>query len=311
MKTWQRLLRALALWRQLPAPAVICLLLLLLVAACAAGESAPTATSPPAVARRATTAPVTTPAHTSSHGPTSTPTGRPSDTPTSRPSNTPSATPTRAVAAIATYSVFTPIPTRRPPTATRTPPPSATPVTAAALAPALLSPQDLPRGWRPATLDRLDAIEDADEETTVFLCHELPRRRTVDVVADFTRGEFGPQLRHQIAAYPPGAAAAAFADFAAAATACDRLVVGLVGGTTTTLATQPLSLPQLGDETLGVHLVGEPIPLLGRPELNVVKIRSGDFIITIGHFDVGGVARSQTEAFARQALEQFQAALDQ
>jgi hypothetical protein len=159
---------------------------------------------------------------------TATVTRTPRPTATPRASNTPRAT-TRPASGTAEP---TPTRTRTPagrtatprPTATRTrtptPAPTATLIPATVLARGLLQPADVPRNWRASDGSALAAIENADEATTLFLCHELPRRHRQSAEVAYSGGDLGPQLFHQIAVYPRGEAEGAFDSFVAAADAC-------------------------------------------------------------------------------------------
>lgn len=249
---------------------------------------------------------------------TATVTRTPRLTATARASHTPRATaaPSTGTAEPAPARTRTPAGrTATPrPTATRTrtptPAPTATLIPATVLARGLLQPADVPRNWRASDGSALAAIETADETTTLFLCHELPRRHRQSAEVAYSGGDLGPQLFHQIAVYPRGEAEAAFDSFVAAADACPEVRVAMGSGQTLRLQRTFSDFPRLGDETLALHLANPPIFLIGRPEIDLVKIRMGDVIITIGYFNTGrGVDSEVTLAYARRAVERWQAAL--
>lgn len=273
---------------------IVLLLMLVALAACA-GVPAPAVTALPPTAITAVT-------ETATAAPTRTP--RP--TATARASRTARAAPS---------------PTRRPPvqtttprpTATRTRAPTATPtatlIPASVLARGLLQPADVPRNWRESDGSALAAIENAGETTTVFLCHELTRRNRQAAQVAYSGGDLGPQLFHQIAIYPPGTAADAFESFVAAAAACPEVRVTLGSGQTLNLRRSFVDFPRLGDQTLALRLANPPIFLVGRPEIDLVKIRVGDAIITIGYFNTGrGVDSELTRGWAELAVERWQEA---
>ena len=250
----------------------------------------------------------------------------PSPTPTARPSRTPSrsATPRATTTTPFPAITLTPTPsdlqndvtgareTQVTPRRTARPTATVTPVTAAALRRALIDIEDLASPeWQSTEQNALGGVEEADAETTIFLCHELLRRRVLAVENNFERGRTGPFLTHQIAMYPPGEAEAAMAAFAAAAEACDAVNLTLAGGSASSLTVSPLSFPRLGDGTLAVHLRGESIPFVGRPRMNVVKIRHGNIIITVGHFNIGELSAEQTAVVGRFALRKLKDILEE
>jgi hypothetical protein len=260
-----------------------------------------------------------TAAATSTLAPAATATRTPRPTPTVWVSNTPRLTSpflfgTAGPGPTRTRSPFSLTATAQAlrPTATRTPrpTPSVTPVPQIVLERALLQPADVPRNWRPGDGGALAAIENADETTTVFLCHELTRRHTQSAEVMYSGGDLGPQLFHQIAVYPPGEAEAMFASFAAAAEACPDVRVNMGTGPDLRLQRSYPDFPSIGDETLAIHLANPPIFLIGRPEIDVVKIRIGNVILTIGYFNTGrGVDSELTRDWAERAASKWQAAV--
>jgi hypothetical protein len=286
------------------------LLLLALVALTACdGNTVPEVTALPPTAIAAATETATT---------TATATRTPRPTATARASQTPRATAGPTSGAVEPTSTRTRTPAGRTatprPTATRTrtptPTATATLIPASVLARGLLQPADVPRNWRASDGSALAAIETADETTTLFLCHELPRRHRQSTEVAYSGGDLGPQLFHQIAVYPRGEAEAAFDSFVAAADACPEVRVAMGSGQTLRLQRTFSDFPRLGDETLALHLANPPIFLIGRPEIDLVKIRMGDVIITIGYFNTGrGVDSEVTLAYARRAVALWRAAL--
>jgi hypothetical protein len=162
----------------------------------------------------------------------------------------------------------------------------------------------------PATAARWRPLTNADETTTLFLCHELTRRHTQSAEVMYSGGDLGPQLFHQIAVYPPGEAEEMFASFVAAAEACPDVRVNMGTGPDLRLQRSYPDFPSIGDETLAIHLANQPIFLIGRPEIEVVKIRIRNVILTIGYFNTGrGVDSELTRDWAERAASKWQAAV--
>ncbi|HUQ62264.1 MAG TPA: hypothetical protein VM121_00740 [Acidimicrobiales bacterium] len=168
---------------------------------------------------------------------------------------------------------------------------------------ALLTVSEMPSGFEPFDLD--DVESDAESDS----CGEAgnPDDPATEARTAFARGAVGPFVRIAIGTFP-GRGAEVVATARQEFEACTTYSQVENDGSTTTLDVNPLSLPVLGDDSLGVRAeaTGNRIPVA----VDLVMIRRGDVIgVILAAGPAAAVNTSEvTEAVARKQADKMTAA---
>lgn len=220
---------------------------------------------------------------------------------TGQPSPTLTSEPPPSTATTESIPTPTPLPTKIP----NPPTPTPAPITEEVLLHALLTLDDMPTGW---SLEKSGIEEKNEDPTYTFLCKDLQSRALDSANAEFSAGELGPVLHHNIAVYQSDDAKKAFSDLVSTYLECPGWTVTNEDGTEEAYRLSLISFSELGDESFAVRVTTE-IPSLGTLTFNSVFIRQGRIITSIGHLSIGPVDSEQTEMFAALAFRKLQKSL--
>jgi hypothetical protein len=181
---------------------------------------------------------------------------------------------------------------------------------------ALPTVADLPTGWSvdPEATVTSDGDE-GDDSDTIYepaACRDIFDSLDTDTFqdsateenADFSAGALGPFLGVTIASYDEAFPEDTFSQLVGALAQCPEFTTTDTDGTTTDFSAQPLSFPNLGDETVALRLNATSEELSFGFDL--VGVRVGNNVITLGQIAVGGAAdASVLEDVARGTLERL------
>jgi hypothetical protein len=165
----------------------------------------------------------------------------------------------------------------------------------ARLAPALMTLDELPSGFRtrPLTLRNLPSL--------IHGCPGLEELQQTGIAdqaqAEWTRGAFDAYLDEAVIQPRNDTAAALVEKTAKALDACGSVKV-VEEGLSVTLTATPLPLAKVGDASHAWHTTGK----LGLPmEMNVVLIQQGDLAVLVAQTHVGGATDDALTLVAAQA----------
>jgi hypothetical protein len=170
---------------------------------------------------------------------------------------------------------------------------------------ALLTTKDLPAGFVP-TGSATNATGSVGIGGGGFpgcppLNSPLTTQQTFAAAATFAKGVLGPYLTHAVLRYPAGGATAVLTRLAEAQRSCTEFSQPMAGFTVR-FRLQAGSVPPLGDQTVGLHMVGVADGFNIAVVADVAAIRRGDIVIWLSDLSMGTSARSMVDDLARLAV---------
>jgi hypothetical protein len=129
----------------------------------------------------------------------------------------------------------------------------------------------------------------------------LTNQQTFAAAATFTKGVLGPYVTHAVLRYPAGGATAVLTRLAEAQSACPSFTQQMAGFTVK-FQVQARSVPPLGDQTVGLRMVGVTDGFNISVVADIAAIRRGDIVIWLSDMSMGTSARSMVDDLARAAV---------
>ncbi len=178
---------------------------------------------------------------------------------------------------------------------------------------ALLTLEDLPPGYAASEDDEEEDEDDGPTDSCPQL--EALDRDDVDPVAkaqsEFTAGQAGPIVQHQVSVLEPGVAEERLAEFRSAFEdpACTSFSQTNDAGRTATYTLAEVPVPQLGDETLGMRITGDATALSATIDIVLERVGDvGSYLTVTSVPDLGGPPAPPIEPLARLVDEKLQGA---
>jgi hypothetical protein len=168
--------------------------------------------------------------------------------------------------------------------------PAAAPLTDAQMKAGLLEVADLPTGWKiepAASSDERPKAEKPECQPLALLMSEKIDGATMGGNREFARGNDSAMLAQQIFTYADGAAATAFVKSVTDAIGPCATFTTAQDGEKMTITSQKLTVPQVGEEAVGVRLTMD-IPQLGmKLESDVLVARQGAGLTRLAYVPMG------------------------
>ncbi|CAL9290049.1 hypothetical protein SUDANB25_01700 [Streptomyces sp. SudanB25_2051] len=187
--------------------------------------------------------------------------------------------------------------------------PAAAPLTEAQMKAGLLEVADLPAGWKveaAASSDQAPKAEKPECQPLAVLMSDKIDGATQGGSREFARGADSAILAHQVFTYSDGDAAAAFVKSVEEATGKCGSFVSVDAGEKMSVTAEKLTVPQVGEEAVGVRLVLD-IPQLGmKLESDVLVARQGAGVTRLAYVPMGAKPdHSAFEDLAKRGGEKF------
>ncbi len=129
----------------------------------------------------------------------------------------------------------------------------------------------------------------------------LTNPQTFAAAATFAKGVLGPYVTHAVLRYPAGGATAVLTRLAEAQQSCPAFTQQMAGFTVK-FQVQAGSVPPLGDQTVGLRMVGVTDGFNIAVVADIAAIRRGDIVIWLSDMSMGTSARSMVDDLARTAV---------
>jgi hypothetical protein len=136
----------------------------------------------------------------------------------------------------------------------------------------------------------------------------LTTPQTFAAAATFANGVLGPYVTHAVLRYPAGGATAVLTRLAEAQQSCPSFSQSMAGFTVQ-FQVQAGSVPPLGDQTVGLRMVGVTDGFNIAVVADIAAIRRGDIVIWLSDLSMGTSARSMVGDLARIAVAKCAATL--
>jgi len=129
----------------------------------------------------------------------------------------------------------------------------------------------------------------------------LTTQQTFAAAATFAKGVLGPYVTHAVLRYPAGGATAVLTRLAEAQSSCPAFTQEMAGFTVK-FQVQGGSVPPLGDQTVGLRMVGVTDGLNITVVADIAAIRRGDIVIWLSDMSMGTSAQSMVDDLAPVAV---------
>jgi hypothetical protein len=129
----------------------------------------------------------------------------------------------------------------------------------------------------------------------------LTTQQTFAAAVTFAKGVLGPYVTHAVLRYPAGGATAVLTRLAEAQHSCPAFTQEMAGFTVK-FQVQAGSVPRLGDQTVGLRMVGVTDGFNIAVVADIAAIRRGDIVIWLSDMSMGTSAQSMVDDLARLAV---------